>query len=68
MTDERFAIRNMSNWDLVNSFLTSVWFERLSYEQSRRSGSAYNNAYDRLVAQRDAIRDELMKRLGEPQV
>ena len=67
MTDERFAIRNMSNLDLVNSFLTSVWFERLSYERSRGSGGV-TNAYDRLVAQRDALRDELMKRLGEPQV
>lgn len=67
MTDKRITVQDMSNWDLVNSFLTSVWFERLSCERFRGSGGV-TNAYDRLVAQRDAIRDELMKRLGEPQV
>lgn len=52
-------ISGLTNWDLVNSFITATWWMRLVNDPHDR------RAYDVCVKHADDFRDEVMRRLDD---
>lgn len=50
-------LARLSNWDLVNSFITATWWRNLVNDPRDRT------AYEVCIERADEFRDELMRRL-----
>lgn len=51
-------LEKLSDWDLVNSFITSVWWLKLNTNPNDR------RAYGECLRQADMFKDEVMRRLS----
>lgn len=56
-SSNRPDVTKLSNWDLVNSFITAMWWRNLVNDPRDRI------AYDVCVGRADDFRNELMRRL-----
>jgi len=57
-SSNKINVANLSNWDLVNSFITATWWRNLVNDPRDRA------AYEVCVRHADDFRDELMRRMS----